>query len=135
MFGRGGRGVVGCGIRRGADSYLPPTGWSPRLLVLDEQVGGADLARLGALSDQAAAVVLGHVELQLLRVGAGGGFPARVLLGRVEVVGQVLALAVAHFPVRGKARVGVLRTLSAVEQKGQTAWSSYIGHVCDGEVL
>lgn len=48
-------------------------------------------------------VVLGHVDLELLGVGAGGGLPAAVLVGRVEVVGQVLGLRVAHFPVGGEA--------------------------------
>jgi hypothetical protein len=86
--------------------------------VLDEQVCGADLPRLGALSHQATAVVLGHVKLQLLCVGARRGFPSRVLLCRVEVVRQVLALTVAHLPVGGEAHIGVLRGGSA---RGGTA--------------
>lgn len=44
-------------------------------------------------------MVLSHVDLELFGVGAGGRLPARVLFGMVEVVWQVLALAVAHFPV------------------------------------
>lgn len=46
----------------------------------------------------ATAVVLGHVNLELLNIGARRGLPARVLLCRIEVVGQVLAAAVAHLP-------------------------------------
>lgn len=49
------------------------------------------------------AVVLGHVDLELLGVGAGGRLPATILVGRVEVVRQVLGLRVAHFPVGGEA--------------------------------
>lgn len=53
-------------------------------------------------------MVFGHVQLELLRVGAGGRLPARVLLTRVEVVRQILAVAVAHFPARGEASIGLL---------------------------
>lgn len=47
-------------------------------------------------------VVLGHVDLQLFGVGAGGRLPAAALLGGVEVVGQVFGLRVAHFPIGGE---------------------------------
>lgn len=69
-------------------------------------MGGADLALVRGAPDSTGggrAVVLGHVDLELLGVGAGGRLPAAVLLGRVEVVGQVLGLRVAHFPVGGEA--------------------------------
>lgn len=48
-------------------------------------------------------VVLGHVDLELLGISASRWLPAAVLVGRVEVVGQVLGLRVAHFPVGGEA--------------------------------
>lgn len=79
--------------------------------MLDEQVGGADLA-LGAAADAtgagAGAVVLGHVDLELLGVGALGGLPAGLLLLGVEVVGEVLGVAVADLPVGGEAGLGLL---------------------------
>lgn len=66
---------------------------------------GADLALVSGASDSTGssrAVVLGHVDLELLGVCAGGRLPAAVLLDRVEVVGQVLGLRVADFPVGGE---------------------------------
>lgn len=73
--------------------------------MLDEQVGGADLAlgdaRDGAVAG-ARAVVGSHVVLELLAVGAGGRLPAGDLVDRVEVVGKVLGVRVANLPVRGK---------------------------------
>lgn len=47
-------------------------------------------------------MVLGHVDLELLGVGAGRRLPSAILVGRVEVVGQVLGLRVAHFPICGE---------------------------------
>lgn len=47
----------------------------------------------------------GHVLLELLGVGAGRGFPARDLLDRVEVVGEVLGVAMAHLPARRQSSV------------------------------
>lgn len=80
---------------------LSPTRRPPAIGVLNQQVGGTDLPWLaGATLEDAAAMVLCHVELELLDVGALGRLPARILLGRVEVVGQVLAIAVAHLPSR-----------------------------------
>lgn len=61
------------------------------------------LSVTGNTAGSSGAVVLGHVDLELLGVGAGGWLPAAVLVGRVEVVGQVLRLRVAHFPVGGEA--------------------------------
>lgn len=43
-------------------------------------------------------MVGGHVELELLAVGAGGGFPARGAVDGVEVVGEVLGVGVANLP-------------------------------------
>lgn len=76
--------------------------------MFDQQMGGTDLTRLGAFRHQAAAVVFCHVDLELVRVGSRRGLPARVLLDRIEVVGQILALAVAHLPAGWKACVGLL---------------------------
>lgn len=74
--------------------------------MLDQQVGGTDLALVRSTAGATrggGAVVLGHVDLELLGVGAGGRLPAAALLDGVEVVGQVLGLGVTHFPVGGEA--------------------------------
>lgn len=56
--------------------------------MLNQEVGGSDLARLTNLaSGNRATVVLCHVKLELLDIGALGRLPARVLVRRVEVVG------------------------------------------------
>lgn len=102
-------------------AHLSPAGWPPALVVLDEQVGGANLARLSALCYQAPTMVLCHVHLELLRVGPRWGLPARVLLRGVEVVGQVLALAMANLPIGGESRVGLLHrvaTMLAITGRG-----------------
>ena len=54
-------------------------------------------------------MVRGHVCFYLLRVGAGGGFPARFLGGGVEIVGKVFGIRVADFPLVGEA--GLVRGL------------------------
>lgn len=70
-------------------------------------MSSADLTRLACWGRyKAVAVVLSHVNLELFGVSAGGRLPARVLFGMVEVVWQVLALAVAHFPVGREAGFG-----------------------------
>ena len=81
---------------------LSPTHGTTRLAVLHQEMGSTNLARLAARTVCAVgwAVVLGHVKLELLRVGAGGRLPAAVLLGGIEVVREVLAVAVSYFPVR-----------------------------------
>lgn len=73
----------------------------------DLSVGGiGDFAGTGAN-----AVVGGHVDLELLRVGARGGLPAGVLLVGVEVVGEVLGVGVSNLPAGGKASVGLCNGL------------------------
>lgn len=64
-------------------------------------------------------MVGGHVVLQLLRVGAGGGFPAGDLVGGVEVVGQVLGVGVADLPAGGETCVS-LCGLGAFVSEGKT---------------
>jgi hypothetical protein len=92
------------------DLGLAPAHGPARLAVLDEQVRGADLA-LGHADDAgggvgpAAAVVFGHVELELVGVGLGGRLPSGLALLDVEVVGQVLGVGVPDFPVLGQAGV------------------------------
>ena len=80
--------------------------------MLDQQVGSTDFTRCG-LRDlaQATAVVFGHVVLELVDIGALGRLPSRRLLGGVEVVGEVLAIAVTHFPVRGQTGLLYERTI------------------------
>jgi hypothetical protein len=83
---------------------LAPRGGPPAVAVLHQEVGGADLA-IGLLDGGTGVgrrVVCGHELLELLRVGAGRRLPARDFLLAVEVVGQVLGVAVAHFPARGE---------------------------------
>jgi hypothetical protein len=78
--------------------------------MLDEKMGSTDLA-LGNTRDSTRArtstVVSRHVMLELLGVGAGGGFPSRQLLGRVEVVGEVLGVGVTDLPTRRKTGVSL----------------------------
>lgn len=45
---------------------------------------------------------LGHVDLELVNVGAGGGLPAGSLGRAVEIIREVLGLGVADFPVFGE---------------------------------
>lgn len=83
--------------------------------MLHQQVGSPD-ATLGDGGARGLAravrrgglVVDGHVDLELLGVGALGGLPARDGLLGVEVVGEVLAVAVADLPACGKAGFGGL---------------------------
>lgn len=77
-----------------------------------QQVSGADLALAAAAASaggaRRGAVVLCHVDLELVGVGAWRGLPAAVAVGRVEVVRKVLGLAVAHFPAGGEAGLGLV---------------------------
>lgn len=71
-------------------------------------MGSADLAGVTASSGLGGArssgsVVLGHVGLEHLGVGSWWGLPAGVALAAVEVVRQVLGVAVANLPVLGEA--------------------------------
>lgn len=72
------------------DGVFTPAGRAPAVTVLHEQVGGTDLARLTLLAcpggETLVAVVFCHVDLELVRVGFGRGFPARDSFDRVEVV-------------------------------------------------
>lgn len=72
-------------------TYIFPARGPSRLVVLDKQVGGADLALDSAVAARGSrAVVLSHVDLELFRVCACRGLPAAVLFDRVEVIRQVL---------------------------------------------
>lgn len=85
--------------------YLAPAAGSAAVTVLDKQVGSADFA-LGNAGDGAGtgagAMMGGHVMLELVGVGAGRGLPSRDLFSVVEVVGEVLGVGVADFPVGGE---------------------------------
>lgn len=70
-----------------------------------------DLAGVAVLGDQRLGVICGHVMLELLRVGAGWWFPSGDLFGLVEIVRQVLAVAVAHLPAGGETSLGLLALL------------------------
>jgi hypothetical protein len=62
-------------------------------------LGDCSGRRIAATRCCAARMVFGHVQLELFGVGVGGGLPARSLVDKVEVVGEVLAVAVADLPV------------------------------------
>lgn len=51
--------------------------------------------RLGVLGT----MVSSHVNLELVRISARGRFPARDLLGVIEVVREVFGVGVADFPI------------------------------------
>lgn len=74
--------------------------------MFDEEVVGVDLALLGVgdldLAVAVHGVLIGHVVLELLGVGAGGRDPVRDLVDGVEVVGEVLGLGVADLPIGGE---------------------------------
>jgi hypothetical protein len=95
----------GGGVVLGAGNVgLAPGRGPARVAVLDEQVGGADLA-LGGVGQGALArggVVSGHIVLEAVGVGALRRLPARDLVDGVEVVGQVLGVGVANLPVGGE---------------------------------
>lgn len=96
-------------LLRPPDLGLLPAARPPAVFVLDEQVGGPDLAVLGGGAGRrvgGGAVVQGHVGFDLVGVGAGGRFPAGLLGRGVEVVGEVLGVGVPDFPLRWEARVG-----------------------------
>lgn len=91
----------------GEGTHLAPRTRPPALVVLDQQMRTPDLSLwllllLLLLLLARRRVVLGHVDLELVDVGARGRLPARGLGGAVEVVGQVLGLRVADFPVFGE---------------------------------
>lgn len=90
--------------------YLFPAAWPAAVAVLDQQVGGADLVIRDAGNGAGAgagAVVGGHVVLELLGVRARRRLPSRDFVGGVEVVGEVLGVGVADFPVGGQAGVSL----------------------------
>ena len=74
--------------------------------MFDEQVCGPDLPVLlwtrGTRSGLAGVVVC-HVVLQFVRIGPFGGLPVRLLRLRLEIVGQILGLGMAHLPWDGQA--------------------------------
>ena len=92
--------------------YLSPAARPPAISVFDKQMGRANLS-LGHAGNSAGAgagaMVSGHVVLELLSVGTLWRFPSRDLVGRVEVVGQVLGVGMANFPVRRKTGITLER--------------------------
>lgn len=78
-----------------------------------QQVSGANLAFAASASAavggaSSGTVVLCHVDLELVGIGAWRGLPAAVAVGGVEVVGEVLGLAVAHLPIGREAGFGLV---------------------------
>jgi hypothetical protein len=84
--------------------------------MLDQEMSGADLAIVrraairsaGIGSDLRRAMMLGHVCLELLRVGSWRGLPSRRLLRLVKVVGEVLGIGVSNLPAGGQSCVCLL---------------------------
>lgn len=103
-----------CSRHEGATDLSPAAG-PPRILVLDQQVAGADLALVavdaaaaaGLGPDLGRAVVRRHVLLELLRVGPRRRLPPRRRRRGVEVVWQVLGVGVTHFPSAGESCFGL----------------------------
>ena len=48
----------------------------------------------------------GHVGFYLVRVRAGGWFPAGFFGGGIEVVGEIFGVGMADFPLGGETGVG-----------------------------
>lgn len=118
--------VLGAG-----DLGLAPTRGAARVLVLDEQMRGADLALLLALavgSQTSRAVVGAHVMLQSLAVGAGRRLPSALLGRGVEIVGKVLGVGVSNLPAAGKTgsleRAGHVRGKRESESGAATSWKT-----------
>lgn len=99
-------------------------------------MGGADLAGLlellllgsgcrgsvTACTRAIARVVLGHVQLELFGVGVCGRFPSRGLVDKVEVVGEVLAVAVADLPVGRQAGLFLLQEQGRLDILSIALW-------------
>lgn len=88
--------------------------------MLHEQMGGAYLAfkilLLDSVAGQVGCMVLTHVMLERLTVRLCRWLPSRLFGGRVEVVRQILAVTVAHFPASRKS--GGLRQVTVSERRG-----------------
>lgn len=132
----------------GEETHLAPRTGPPALVVLDQQMRTPDLALwllllLLLLLLTRRRVVLGHVDLELVDVGARGRLPARGLGGAVKVVGQVLGLRVADFPVFGETgfdgleggKGGVSSVVLDVASGGLTCVGHYdgFGGGCSGD--
>jgi len=83
---------------------LAPARGATALAVLDEQMGAADLVLLVVVETAADAggVVVGHVHLELVGVGALWWLPSRFLGVGVEVVRQVLGVGDTDLPRFGQ---------------------------------
>lgn len=94
------------------NTYRFPARGPSGLVVFYQQVSGADLTLAAPASTvrgtSRGAVVLCHVDLELVGIGSWWGLPAAVAVGRVEVVWKVLGLAVAHLPVGREAGLGLV---------------------------
>lgn len=78
-----------------------------------QQVCGADLAlslptSIVDSSTGGRAVVFGHVDLEPIGIGSWWGLPAAAAVDRVEVVWEVLGLAVSNFPIRRESCLGLI---------------------------
>jgi hypothetical protein len=80
--------------------------------VFDKKMRGPDLARLPILGGKGSAMIRRHVDLEFLRVGPRRGLPSRILPGRVEVIREVLALAVTNLPAWRKSGLRLLQAAS-----------------------
>ena len=84
------------------DTHLFPALRPSAVLVLHQQVGCPNFPLIHTITirpNRRGAMVLRHVNLQLFGVRPGRRLPAGFLGRRVEVVGEVLRVGVAHLPV------------------------------------
>lgn len=97
--------------------YLAPAARSSTVAVLHKKMRSTDLAlrdSRDSTRSRPCAMMGGHVMLELLGVGSLWGFPSRDLLGGVEVVGEVLGVGMANFPVGRKTGVSLSVAIPSV---------------------
>jgi hypothetical protein len=100
---------LNCLFLGAGDISLPPAAGTAAVAVLDEQVAAADFAFAFArgIGTGSRGVVLRHVDLKFLGIGAGRRFPARFFCVGVEVVRKVLGVRMTNFPCIGETGVSL----------------------------
>ena len=92
------------------DVLLFPAGWPTAVFVFDEEMSCTNLALTGRAvhPSRGCAVMLGHVDLELLGVGVLRRLPSRLVGLGVEVVWQVLRIRMSYLPVGRETCVGLV---------------------------
>ena len=114
-----------------SDVGLPPAAGPSAILVLDQKVTAPNfsLALVRSVGTACgAAVVLGHVDLEGLRVGPGRRLPAGLFRRGIEIVREVLGVGVTDLPARWKTgfSLDVRTTLSKVSILGEGYVEGYV---------